>query len=81
MEIENIKTKIEFYEFFDIWYHRANILRDIWQNIIETNERREKAFKLWLIMYYRIMKLVPIAIKINQPKNIYKFESSGMIVV
>ena len=81
MKIENIKTRTEFYEFADIWYQRAHRLRDVWQNIRETDERRAKAFTLWLIMYDRAMKLVPIAIKINQPKKPTKFKSGGVSAV
>ena len=68
MKIENIKTRTEFYEFADIWYQRVHKLWGVWQNIKETKERRAKAFTLWLIMYDRVMRLVPIATKINQVK-------------
>lgn len=80
MKIENIKTRTEFYEFADIWYQRAHRLREVWQNIRETEERRAKAFTLWLIMYDRVMKLVPIATKINQVKP-PKFEKGGAAAV
>lgn len=81
MKIENIKTTTEFYEFANIWYQRANRLRDVWQNMRESDERRAKAFILWLIMYDRVMKLIPIAIKANQPKNHPKFKCGGVISV
>jgi len=76
MKIENIKTRTEFYEFADIWYQRAHRLLEVWQNIRETEERRAKAFTLWIIMYDRVMKLVPIATKISQVKP-PKFENGG----
>ena len=77
MKIENIKTRTEFYEFADTWYQRTHRLRDVWQNKRETDERRAKAFTLWLIMFDRVMKLVQIENKINQVKP-PKFESGGM---
>jgi hypothetical protein len=80
MKIDNIKTRTEFYEFADIWYQRVHRLREVWQNIRETDERRSKAFTLWLIMYDRVMKLVPIATKINQVK-LPKFEKGGLSAV
>lgn len=80
MKIDNIKTRTEFYEFADIWYQRMHRLREVWQNIIETDERRLKAFTLWWIMYNRVMKLVLIATKINQVK-LPKFEKGGLSAV
>jgi hypothetical protein len=69
MKISNIKTRAEFYEFSDIWYQRAHNLRNIWQNKKETVERRTKAFNLFLIMYGRVKKLMPIAIKLGEYKS------------
>lgn len=80
MKTDNIKTRTEFYEFADIWYQRMHRLREVWQNIIETDERRLKAFTLWWIMYNRVMKLVLIATKINQVK-LPKFEKGGLSAV
>ena len=80
MKIENIKTRTEFYVFADIWYQRAHRLREVWQNISETEERRTKAFTLWLTMYNTVMKLVPIATKISQFKQ-PKFKNGGVAAV
>lgn len=52
MKIENIKTRTEFYEFADIWYQRMHRMREVWQNRRDTDERRVKALKLCIIMYY-----------------------------
>jgi outer membrane protein assembly factor BamD (BamD/ComL family) len=68
MNLDNIKTITEFYEFGDIWYQRSHRLREVWQNKLETQERRGKAFVLWLKMYNRVMKLIPFATKISQVK-------------
>lgn len=68
MKIENINTRTEFYKFADVWYQRTHRLREIWQDENETSIRKEKAFYLWDVMYKRVMKLVQVAIKINQPK-------------
>lgn len=81
MKLQNIKTRAEFYEFADIWYQRAHRLMEVWQNTEETDEKRLKAFKLWKVMYNRVMKLVPMAIEVNQPKNKPKFESGGVCAV
>ena len=78
MIIKNITTKSEFYKFADIWYQRVHRLREVCQNAKETDERKAKAFTLWLIMYDRVMKLTQIAIKINQPDNLPQFESGGV---
>jgi len=65
MKLEDIKTETEFYEFADIWYQRSHRLRSVWQNTKETGERRKKAFRLWRIMYNRVMKLVHITTEMN----------------
>jgi uncharacterized protein YhaN len=77
MKITNIKTSEEFYEFADIWYQRTHNLRRIWQNENETEKRRAKAFMLWLRMHNRVMKLVPLAIRINNPNNKKAPDCSG----
>jgi len=80
MKIENIKTITEFYEFADIWHQRSHRLREVWQNIINTDEQRAKAFTLWLIMYDRVMKLFAIATRTNQVKP-PKFENCNLHIV
>ena len=71
MKISDIKTKDQFYKFANVWYQRVHKLRIIWQDSKEDEKRRIKAFLLWDIMKNRVMKLVPIAIKLNQikPRN------------
>jgi len=78
MKIENIKTRTEFYVFADIWYQRAHRLREVWQNISETEERRTKAFRLWGVMFKRVLALNQIAINLNQVKPPKTFEKGGV---
>ena len=66
MRLETIKTKTEFYEFADIWYQRTHALRHIWQGKNKSIEKKVKAFRLWGIMFKRVLVLNQIAIKINQ---------------
>ena len=65
MRLKDIKTEKDFWELSDNWYQRTHRLREVWQNPREEESRKAKAFKLWLIMYDRVMKLVPIATKIS----------------
>ena len=79
MKIKNIKNKVEFWEFADIWYQRSHQLREIWQNDSEPTERREKALKLWLVMYRRVMKVSRFGLTLMQapmPKN---YKPGGII--
>jgi len=69
MKLESIKTKAEFYEFADIQYQRLHVLRCIWQDENELLEKRKKAFRLWGVMFKRLLKLNQIAIKLSQYKN------------
>ncbi len=57
-----------FWEFADIWYQRAHKLREVWQNDVLPEAKREKAFRLWLVMFQRVQKLLPHAIKLSTPK-------------
>ena len=71
MRLKDIKTEKDFWEFSDNWHQRTHRLREVWQNPREEKSRQAKAFKLWLIMYDRVMKLVPIATKIIVYKDKY----------
>jgi len=80
MNLNKITTKAEFYEFSDIWYQRAHRLREIWQDLEETKIKRDRAYKLWVIMVRRVLYLQQVALRnnqITQPKN---FEQGGVIV-
>jgi hypothetical protein len=63
-------TREEFYTIADNWYQRAHNLRRVWQNESETAERKEKAFRLWTIMYARVMNCFELS-KRMQPKPKY----------
>ncbi len=78
MKLKNIKTRKEFYDFADIWYQRVHALRRVWQESDEPIERKVRAFKLWGIMFKRVLKLNQIAIKINQVKPPKEFEKGGV---
>lgn len=78
MKLENIKTRKEFYEFADIWYQRVHALRRVWQESNETIDKKVKAFRLWGIMFKRVLKLNQIAIKLNQVKPPKTFEKGGV---
>jgi len=67
MNIKNIKTRQEFYDFADIWYQRTHKLREIWQDKNQNTLKREKAYLLFKVMLKRVMQLTQVAIKINQP--------------
>jgi hypothetical protein len=60
MKLSDVNTLDDFFEFGDIWYQRAHGLRVIWQDENETKETRVKAFKLWLIMYDRVINITPL---------------------
>jgi len=79
MKLKDIKTRTEFYEFADIWYQRVHRLKEIWQNVNNSEKRKIHAFALWFVMYKRVMKLVEIAIKINQYKTSNNFEKGGLV--
>ena len=68
MKAENIKTRTDFFEFADIQYQRTHSLRYIWQSNNEPMSRKTKAFRLWGIMFKRMLKLNQLAIKLSQPK-------------
>ena len=68
MNIKNIKTKNEFYEFADIWYQRTKNLAMIWMDNDIDEIKKARALILWNIMRIRIMKLTQIAIQISTPK-------------
>lgn len=72
--MENSKTQKEFYEFADIWYQRTHALRRVWQESNKPIEKKVKAFRLWEVMFERILKVSQIAIKLNQakPQRIYE---------
>ena len=65
MRLKNIKTEKEFWKIAENRYQRTHTLRRIWQNTKETQKYREKAFRLWRIMLFRTMKLMPIITKIK----------------
>lgn len=70
MRIKDIKTREQFYDFADVWYQRTHKLREIWQDVDQSEERKEKAFRLWYIMYNRVMKLVNATLIMNQAKSL-----------
>lgn len=59
-----IKDENEFWEFADNWYHRTHRLREVWQDVNESQCRRLKAFELWNVMYSRVMRLHSIAVNL-----------------
>jgi hypothetical protein len=69
MNINNIKTRKDFYQVADVWYNRTHNLRCVWQNDLETESRKVKAYRLWFEMYQRMMNLVNINIQLNQSKG------------
>ena len=68
MKYSDVKTREQFYKFADVWYQRVHKLAVIWQDDNETDKRKWKAFSLWSKMANRVLLLVGIAIKLNQPK-------------
>ena len=68
MKLEKIKTHPQFDDFADNWYQRTHMLRRVWQDCEQTEEKRRKARRLWCVMYRRIMKLVQIKIYNSQRK-------------
>jgi len=68
MNIKNIKTKTEFYEFSDIWYQRTKNLALIWMDNDIDEIKRARALLLWNIMRSRVLALSQIAFQMNQPK-------------
>lgn len=81
MNIENIKTKDNFFKFADIWYQRTIALAEIWQNNNETERRRLKALILWRVMFERMGKITQIAIQISKPKPLKNIKSQGSAIV
>jgi len=80
MNIENIKTKKQFYEFADIWYQRTIMLAGIWQDNEESIKRRLKALILWQIMFERMKEIIQISIQLSQPRPIKNFKEGGIIL-
>lgn len=74
MKLSDIKTEKEFWLVAENWYKRANILSDIWRDNSYDIKKRIKAFVLWNKMKDRIMRLVPIVIKISTPRERCKTE-------
>ena len=74
MKISDIKTENQFWIVAENWYERGNKLRDIWQDDSCNIKTRIKAFILWNKMKDRIMRLVPIVIKISTPRERCKTE-------
>ena len=79
MKIKDIKTEKQFYEFADVWYQRVHKLRRIFENKEEAKEKRDKAQKLYLIMFIRVMELFNIAKRINVFKP--KHNKGGIAIV
>lgn len=69
MQLSNIKTQTDFYKFSDIWYQRCHKLREVWQNENNNPKTRMKAYRLWLVMYTRVIKLSNIAKELNTVKT------------
>lgn len=67
MNIKDIKTQKQFYEFADVWYQRVHKLRAVWQDESKPIAQRGKAYALFQIMVSRVLKLHSIAIKLSQP--------------
>ncbi len=78
MNIKDIKTETEFYEFADIQYQRTDALRRVWQEGNEPIEKKTRAFKLWVIMFKRVLTLRQIAMKLNQVKILKTFEKGSV---
>ena len=77
MRIKDVKTEQDFWLFADNWYQRAHLLREVWQNPRESDERRAKAFRLWFVMKDRVLNLSLIATRIQVRKNVH-FEKGGV---
>lgn len=67
MKLSEIKTEAQFYEMADIWYQRLHKVREIWQDDLQPEARKDKAFKIWYQLYNRMMAVTQIAIKLSQP--------------
>ena len=51
-------TESEFAEIYKAQLNRINKLRAIWSNIKESNDRKDKAWRLWKIQQQRTFKLI-----------------------
>lgn len=65
MKLSDIKTENQFWAFSDVWYQRTINLADIWRDNNETQQRRYKAFYLWIHYKGLVMKLTSIAKQFN----------------
>lgn len=79
MKLSEIKTRKQFDDYADVWYQRSHKLRYIWQNPEETEQRREKAKRLWNVCYKKVMICVHISIKLNQHIHPNDLEKGGII--
>ena len=75
MKLKDIKTKAQFEAVAENWYQRTHRLRTVLEDKSETKERREKAFKLFLIMGQRMVEVAIILAQTNTPKK--QFPSGG----
>lgn len=69
-----IQTTEDFWIAAEIWYQRIWQLKEIMEDENRPWKQREKAEKLWLIMYNRMLKINAIAIELKTPK--YPFDTS-----
>lgn len=64
-------------EIGEVWFQRANKLRDYWQNELNPREKRLKALNLCFMMNCRLVNVVKMNMELN---SIYasKFQRGGI---
>lgn len=77
--MNNRITEKEFWEMADNWYQRAHKLRVIWQDESQADLRKAKAFRLWVVMYERVMKCIPMATELHIRPVPHNFKKGGYV--
>lgn len=67
MRLSDIKTKDQYWQVADIWYHRAKSLSSIWLNEKETIDRRLKAYAIFIHYSQISLKMAQIINNIKAP--------------
>ena len=65
LRLDSIKTRSALHEVADNWYKRTHNLRMVWQNEQETEQRKTKAFALFLLMSKRLHSILLILNKLD----------------
>ena len=72
------KVNLKQIEFIgELWFQRANKLRDYWQDGSKPHDKRLKAFSLCFMMYCRLSNVAIAHSKLNSI-NATKYERGGL---